>query len=316
VGFGGNWSSTEGLGGQAFWEDRNLFGGDQNLRAQITGSQTRNLAELSFGSPDILTRNLDLIASVKADSQRTSAFISQTEGGSAGLSWMMGENWRISASTAYERTLEKQLGENYNVSLLSLPIELRHDSSNSLLNPTAGDRMILTARPYLSLIGDHAAFQSLNLYATKYVEVWDKPQVVLAGWGRAGTILGAASFAIPPDKRLYVGGAGSVRGFGYQKAGPVNSGGTPLGGDSALALGAEIRIRVTHSFGVVPFIEAGRAYAQSTPDFHLPLFSGAGIGLRYFTPVGPLRADVAVPLDPRSGIDQGYQIYLSIGQAF
>ncbi len=316
IGFGGSWSSTEGLGGEAFWEDRNLWGGAQRLRAKVAGSQTRNAVELDLTLPDVLRRDQDLISAVKAETQRTSAFISQTEGGSVGLSRMLGLNWRISLSAAYERTLETQIGAHYNVSLFSLPLELRHDSSNNPLDPTAGDRITLTAQPYFSLIGNHTAFQRLDLYATKYVKVWDAPRVVLAGWTRDGTILGASDFAVPPDKRLYVGGAGSVRGFGYQMAGPVTDGGTPLGGDSAVAFGGEIRMRATRTVGVVPFIEAGRAYATSAPDFHLPLFSGAGIGLRYYTPVGPVRADLAFPLDPRSGIDKRFQIYLSLGQAF
>jgi translocation and assembly module TamA len=113
-----------------------------------------------------------------------------------------------------------------------------------------------------------------------------------------------------------MGGAGSVRAFGFQKAGPVDAAGDPTGGVSALGLGGELRFRASDTIGVVPFVEGGRAYASRLPDLSQTLFWGGGIGLRYITPIGPVRADVAVPVNRRSGVDDPFQIYLSLGQAF
>jgi len=68
--------------------------------------------------------------------------------------------------------------------------------------------------------------------------------------------------------------------------------------------------------GVVAFLGAGEAYDSEYPNFAEEPQLGAGLGLRYHTPIGPVRFDVAVPLAPREGIDDSFQIYVGLGQAF
>jgi translocation and assembly module TamA len=65
----------------------------------------------------------------------------------------------------------------------------------------------------------------------------------------------------------------------------------------------------------VLFVDGGNAYADPSPDFS-DLFWGAGVGVRYFTSFAPLRLDLAFPLDRREGLDDGLQVYVSLGQAF
>ena len=106
-----------------------------------------------------------------------------------------------------------------------------------------------------------------------------------------------------------------MRGFGFQKAGPRDVYGDPTGGRSLFEAGLELRIKVTETIGVVPFVDAGTVYDSAFPDFKQPLRVGAGIGARYYTDFGPLRVDVGFPLNPESG-DARWQLYLSLGQAF
>jgi len=316
VGIGGSWGSSEGFSGQAFWEDRNLLGGAEKLRGQATDGKLRKAVDFSYDGPDVGMPDQNLIGATKVERQTTEAYTSNSVGGSAGLAWQLGETWHASASAAYERTLETQDTINYNVSLASMPLELRHDGSDSLLDPTAGDRVTLTVQPFLSLLGDHTAFIRMELYGTEYLKLLDSPRLVLAGWERVGTIQGAGEFAVPPDKRFYVGGSGSLRAYAFQKAGPLDVNDTPLGGNSSLSFGGEIRIKATDEIGVVPFVEGGRAYSGAIPDLGQSLFWGAGLGLRYYTALGPVRADIGIPLTPRSNIDGHYQVTLSLGQAF
>jgi len=99
-------------------------------------------------------------------------------------------------------------------------------------------------------------------------------------------------------------------------AGPLQ-GNTPLGGLSMLTGSLELRFKITESIGLVPFVDAGTAYLDTVPDFsEQELLYGAGLGLRYYTAIGPVRLDVAVPLKKREGVDSDYQIYVSIGQSF
>ncbi|MBA3520849.1 MAG: BamA/TamA family outer membrane protein, partial [Rhizobiales bacterium] len=88
-----------------------------------------------------------------------------------------------------------------------------------------------------------------------------------------------------------------------------------VGGLSFWEASVEARFRVTETIGIVPFIDAGAAYAESVPDFSEDIRVGAGLGVRYFTGLGPLRFDVAVPLTPRDE-DASVAFYVGLGQAF
>jgi translocation and assembly module TamA len=138
---------------------------------------------------------------------------------------------------------------------------------------------------------------------------------VLAGRTAVGSIVGEPRSDIPANLRVYAGGGGSVRGFGYQLAGELDDDDKPIGGRSLVELGGEVRVRITESIGVVAFVDAGTVYSSATPDFSETLRVGAGPGLRYFSPIGPLRLDVGFPLNPRDS-DDTWQLYISIGQAF
>ena len=119
---------------------------------------------------------------------------------------------------------------------------------------------------------------------------------------------------MPSDRLFYSGGGGSVRGFTYQGVGPRLPDNTPRGGLSLFETSVELRQEVGRGFGAVVFLDAGSVGFQPTPDVS-NLRYGAGIGVRYKLPFGPIRADVAFPLDKREG-DADFQVYVSIGQAF
>ena len=137
--------------------------------------------------------------------------------------------------------------------------------------------------------------------------------IVLAGRVRVGTIQGVTRDDIAPSRRLYSGGGGSVRGFGFQELGPKDANDDPLGGRSVNEFAIEARYRFGN-FGVVPFVDAGQVYESTAPKFS-GLRYGAGIGGRYYTNFGPLRVDLATPIGRRAG-DPKVAVYFSIGQAF
>jgi translocation and assembly module TamA len=88
-----------------------------------------------------------------------------------------------------------------------------------------------------------------------------------------------------------------------------------LGGSSVFEVGAEVRIKLWGPWGIAPFIEGGNVFDTAYPDFSGSLRWGAGLGIRYYTPFGPIRLDVATPLNPRAS-DSDFHIYVSIGQSF
>lgn len=316
IGAGVSWASSEGFGARAWWEHRNLFGSAERLRVEATASQIRNALDLTARLPDLAAPDVDGIAAVTTEEQRTDAYVTRTIGGSGGLEWLVTEEWRLSASAAVERTFEERENRNRTFTLVSLPLEARQDSTDDLLDPTRGNRLRVQFRPFVEALGSTVGFNRFELTESHYLQLLNQPRIILAGWGRLGSITGAGLDQIPADKRFYVGGGGSVRGYGYQMAGPINRDGDPSGGLSALSFGAELRLKVTDTIGIVPFIEAGNAYEERLPHPEKDLRWGAGLGLRYHTPIGPVRLDIAVPLNRRQGIDDAYQVYLSLGQAF
>lgn len=311
-----SWASSEGAAARAWWEHRNLLGGAERLRAELTASQIRNAVDINGRLPDLLAADQDGIASLTAEEQRTDAYVTRTLGGAVGMEWMLGPTWRSSASGAIERTFEERNDRRRTFTLVSFPLEVRQDDTDDVLDPTRGNRLRVQIRPFVQALGGTVGFNRFELSDSAYLQALDHPRLILAGWGRFGTITGAGLDQVPSDKRFYVGGGGSVRAYGYQMAGPLDQAGDPLGGLSALAFGGEIRLKLTDSFGVAPFVEAGSAYEERLPDPARDLRWGAGLGLRYFSAIGPVRADIAVPLNRRPGVDDPYQVYLSLGQAF
>jgi len=104
--------------------------------------------------------------------------------------------------------------------------------------------------------------------------------------------------------------------YAYQYAGELDDDDEPLGGVSAMDFSTELRWRINSTYGLVLFADGGAAFSSRNPSDHESLFWGVGTGLRYYTPIGPLRMDVAVPLERRQGVDAPFQLYVSLGQAF
>ena len=188
-------------------------------------------------------------------------------------------------------------------------------TGDDLLDPTRGGRLFLQVMPFYDIMGSDSNFIKGYTSYRHYVPIMKKPMLTLAGKVSIGVIEGKGLESIPADERFYAGGGGSIRGYAYQSVGPMVAG-DPIGGRSLIELSAELRIKFTDHLGLVGFLDGGSAFADTIPDSSQDLRWGTGMGLRYFTPIGPLRLDVAVPLNRRSGIDDNFQIYISLGQAF
>jgi outer membrane protein assembly complex protein YaeT len=129
--------------------------------------------------------------------------------------------------------------------------------------------------------------------------------------------------SIPFGKRLFLGGANSIRGWGRFEVSPLSESGVPLGGDSLFGFSSELRLEMNSRLGVVAFLDAGNVWASPwTLDLE-DLRYAVGPGLRYVTPVGPVRFDVGVQLNPIPNLQidgepqqRRWRMHFSIGQAF
>lgn len=200
--------------------------------------------------------------------------------------------------------------DNYYIA--ALPTKLAYDRSDSLLNPATGYRASAEVTPLISLSGGGSSLRTV-FDASYYHPMGDK--AIIAARSRLGVIYGGELDKIPPSRRLYAGGGGSVRGYSYQQLGPHDAAGTATGGLSLFEASVEYRYRMG-DIGIVPFIDIGQSYASTTPSFS-DLRVGFGIGARLYTNFGPIRIDVATPVNrDKSNGEPQIALYVGIGQAF
>jgi translocation and assembly module TamA len=153
-----------------------------------------------------------------------------------------------------------------------------------------------------------------QLSGSAYFDLSGSGRTVVATRGLVGNAFGADEFGLPPDQRFYAGGSATVRGFRYQSIGPQFPDGNPVGGTAISAGSIELRQRILENYGFVTFIDAGQVTASGAP-FTSNWRVGAGIGARYYTSIGPIRLDVAIPLN-RQPHGDAFELYIGIGQAF
>ena len=137
---------------------------------------------------------------------------------------------------------------------------------------------------------------------------------MLAGRAQLGALVGPDILDTPPDFLFYSGGGGTVRGQPFQSLFVDLGGGRGIGGRSFVGVSGELRAKVTDRISLVGFADAGYIGEESFYDGSGAWHSGAGVGLRYDTTVGPIRLDVAGPVSGSTG--DGVQVYIGIGQAF
>jgi translocation and assembly module TamA len=315
VGAGLAWSTSDGFGAKVFWEHRNLFGTGEQFNATALGGETVNGVEANLRAPGLPDPRFTYVAAARVRAENRDAYDSQTAGVSIGVEYAVTPILTVAAGGSLEYEDITDSDDSSTFTLVGLPLSLTRDTSDDLFDPTRGNRLTVSVTPYVSLLGDSTQFVATRLADAQYLSLTDDDSLILAGWGRIGSIFGDEGADIPATKRLYGGGGGSVRAFGYQMLGPLDTDGDPLGGRSQVELGAELRARVTEDFGGVIFVEGGNVYEDPVPDFDEEFLWGAGFGLRYYTDFGPIRLDLAFPVNPRSE-DDWFQLYVSLGQAF
>jgi len=331
IGGGVTYSTQDGLGTNAYWGHRNLFGGAEQLRVGVdvgrvagssggTSSKSNDLPDLRFSvnfrKPDFLAVKQSLVVNFAVVNDQPPAYSRVASELTVKLERPLTDQLTVSYGVTGERGRVRTEDTTYQTSFIGVPLGAAWNGTDNLLNPTSGQRASLQVTPWFPVGGDtKSPFTSVLLNGSTYYDLGKDGNYVAAARIGLGSILGTSLSDIPPDHRFYAGGGGSVRGYGFQKAGPRDRYDDPVGGRSLFEIGAELRIKVTESIGVVPFVDAGTVYDKAYPDFSEPLRVGAGLGLRYYTDFGPLRVDVGVPLNPASG-DSRWQLYLSLGQAF
>ncbi len=321
---GATFSTADGSGVNGLWTWYNRFGRADTLRfeARLATIDSRIGADLSLPHWRTPGETLALSAAIVNEDtdayRRTAAVVSadlrQRIGKISYYSYGVGLDAGRYNENRFDPITRAPVSFDRDLAILTARGSAYIDQSNDPLNPTTGWRMTLNVQPTAVAGEDTVLFLRTEAQTTAYMPVQDNGRTVLAGRLRLGSILGGDELSVPSDRLFYSGGGGSVRGYGYQGVGPRLPDNTPRGGLSLFEVSAEVRHDVGKGFGVVGFVDVGAIGFAETPDFS-DLRYAVGIGARYNLSFGPIRADIAFPLDKREG-DAGFQVYVSIGQAF
>ena len=321
---GATFSTAEGSGLDLLWTWHNRFGRADTLVWQARAANVDSRLGLSLSLPHWRRPGETLRLSGALLNEDTDAYRRTAAALAADLQQRIGKTSYISYGVGLDAG---KYDENRFDPLTRLPVNFDRDlliltgrasgyldQSDDPLDPVTGWRLSASVQPTAVTGEDTALFLRTEAQASAYLPLHDGARTVLAGRVRIGSIIGGEELTVPSDRLFYSGGGGSVRGFEYQGAGPQLPDNTPRGGLSLFETSIEVRRDVWRNFQAVAFVDAGAIGFQETPDFS-NLRYGAGFGVRYKLPFGPIRADIAFPLDRRDG-DADFQIYVSIGQAF
>jgi translocation and assembly module TamA len=315
------YSTDLGINVSTSWHHRNLFGNAEQLNltaaAQLGGNalvRPGYQVGAQFLKPDFLARDQTLEVSLNAVKQSLQAYDQTALIEKIALNRRLSAHWTASVGIYGEQESIVQQGDTRHYNLIGLPASLRYDTTINPLDPIQGVRASLLATPTYSIGSTNSTFVIMQLAGSTYFDVFNDGRSIVALRGLFGKAFGVDVFGLPPDQRFYAGGSATVRGYRYQTLGPQFPNGDPTGGTAISAGSVELRQRILGNYGVVGFMDVGQVSLNGAP-FTSNWHAGAGVGARYYTPIGPIRFDVAVPLNRLPGGDP-FEIYIGIGQAF
>lgn len=347
VGYG----TEEQARAQAAWRNVNVGGGARTIGLEGRASSLEWGARASALEPYFFSRRLSLGGTAHWWYENEPIYRMRTYGGRATLTWQRdtrdvsrGHGVLSSLSLAFINDFTRYSVSDfalddaaYRAQLITLGLDPETGEGegtlaglrlqwqrSSVLNPLDGQQgqaFTLSVEraggwlpgdfTYTELIGDARAYRTVP------------GGVVLAARARGGVIDGGEQGTVPFFKRYFLGGSTSLRGWGRYDVSPLTESGLPIGGLALLETSFEARIPVTSSLSLVGFVDAGDVWrTRSDVDFG-SLRVSVGPGVRYATPIGPIRLDVGYQLTPIDGLvvrgdpeTRHWRVHFSIGQAF
>lgn len=329
LGAGFELSNTDGLSLTGYWINRNLFRGGEKLRvdAAVTdiGGDTGKDYNLGVRLDRPATLNADttgyVMAEAKDEQEEDYDLKSATVG--LGFTYWPSDELIADIGVQYRALRVDDESGRTNFRLIALPGTITLDKRDEPTNAKKGYWLSGSVTPFVGLQDETGSGAQMTAEARYYRSFGTDDKYTLAGRARLGTVVGPEIAETPRDYLFYSGGGGSVRGHAFESLGVevipgVDGDPVKTGGMSVANLTAETRIQVREKIGIALFADAGRVWAgdafSGTNDWQ----AGAGAGIRYITPIGPLRLDIATPIGGgyRDEDDSRVQVYLGLGQAF
>ena len=322
VGVSASYSTLEGAALGGYWAHRNLWGQAEQLRFDATSSRLfmNGVDDYEYSLSAALTKPAwpttrdDLILTLAGRRERPDAYSRDAVLFDTRIRRRFDKILRGEIGITLVQSRETDFLGTRDRTAIQIPALLAYDSRDNILDATKGLRATVGTQPIFNLNEGNAFASRFDGMVASYLRLDETGQTILAGRLTVGASVANDLTDLPVDLRYYAGGGGSVRGYEFQALSPRNAINQIIGGRSLAEGSVELRAWLWDDIGVAAFVDAGSASSANFPDFE-DVGVGVGIGARYRTPVGPIRLDIAVPLDPPEG-DSDFGIYVALGQAF
>jgi outer membrane protein assembly complex protein YaeT len=342
--FGVGYGTEEKARGEAEYHHVNFFGGARSAGAHVRWSSLDRGARLDFNQPYFFAPHFSLSGDAQDWYTFTPAYSSVVVGAKATLTHRQNQHtsWAISMTSEHDRSsisndtlndptlrddlialgLDPTTGEQ-NGTLNALGFDLQHSTADNVLNAHRGYQVAFHTEEAGRLLPGTFNYYAVSVDGRHYLPFGDR--IVLASRLQFGNIrpVGSDPKNVPFAKKFFLGGATSIRGWGRYEVSPLSGSGLPLGGNSMLAISEELRAILRGKLGGVLFLDAGNVWAESFGINLGELRYAVGPGLRYETPIGPIRFDVGYQLNPNPDLlvngspqTRRFRLHFSIGQAF
>jgi outer membrane protein assembly complex protein YaeT len=353
VNFGAGYGTEEKVRATIDWQHVNFFGGARTMQIQGRYSSLDRGVRVNFKQPAFPAPRYGLTASGQSWHNDEPSYVLDTQGGSLTVERPLARpgpfsqrlattNLALTYTNQYESyrvTSEALADPTFRPTLIALGLNPETGSDRGLLSSVAFDIRRTTAESQVNARTGYVASahveQAGNVLGGKY-NYWETvlegrgylslgKRALIAVRARGGSIRasGNQDANVPFFKRYFLGGASSLRGWGRFEVSPVTQEGNPVGGYTQLETSGELRVPVWGNLTAVAFVDAGNVWTNAW-DFNLnDLRYDIGPGLRYNTPIGPIRVDLGYQLNPIPGLlvegkpqARRVRFHFSIGQAF
>jgi outer membrane protein insertion porin family len=323
--FGGGYSSVENMFVVGSIAQRNLFGRGQLLRlkAEIGGRTTRY--DLSFTEPWLFDIPLSAGVDLYNQYRDYDAYNLASIGGALRFGYPVFDYTRAYLTYGYDisdmtnlsdtaSSYFKQMAGQHTTSSIT-PL-IRYDSRDKAFNPTEGSNNSVSVEYAGDVLGGDVGFTKYIGEAGRYFPLFWSTVGFLHS--RAGYVEQHAGALLPPYDRFYLGGMNSIRGFSWDQLSPRDANGDAYGGNKFVQLNVEYIFPLLKDVGLmgVVFYDTGNLY-DDNQDIDLgSLRQTSGFGVRWYSPMGPIRLENGFILDPKPGESQTGRWEFTMGQAF
>ena len=307
---GAGYDTDEDLWVSGAWTHRNFGGGARQLKlsGRISGKNRETV--LGLRQPYFISSNNWLNISGFVQRERQAAFVQDELGGNLSL-----ERNITTTADLIAQFSGGVVDFSADSAFAEIKVGLLIDTRDDIFDPQSGMLAQFAVRERGQFLGSDSEFLQATAEGRWFRRVPLRSVLALRVQGGVIFELGKAG-SVPNVERFFAGGLNSVRGWGLNELGPKDHQGDPTGGLSRVEMSMEIRTQIFFSLGTAIFIDVGNVDAKSGAFNPGSLKYAVGAGLRYLSPVGPVRFDVGYRLSDDSTVQKRIQYHISLGQAF